>query len=167
MAGDTIARSTLALATSIANAHVSSRAHTVNLEIYLGVVCSLSMTGALSCDTGPACKLSADPAIIAKQALQRSAGLAGLGHLSGDDIADSDKFLKKVFMRQLDRAKAGKRKLTVAGQQLASGALCGAATVHFLPSDSKEWLAFLAVNYYWRHRCPWEHVKFQSLQGHH
>ena len=42
---------------------------------------------------------------------------AGLGHLSGNDIADSSKFLKKVFQRQLEEAETGKRKLTVAGQR--------------------------------------------------
>ncbi|CAL5229119.1 g12384 [Coccomyxa viridis] len=40
--------------------------------------------------------------------------LAGLGHLSGDDIADSKKFLQKVYKRQLTEAEAGKRKLIVA-----------------------------------------------------
>ena len=45
------------------------------------------------------------------------AGHAGLGHLSGDDIVDSRKFLRKVFRRQLEEAEAGKRKLTVAGEQ--------------------------------------------------
>ena len=42
---------------------------------------------------------------------------AGLGHLNGDDIADSRKFLRKVFRRQLEEAEAGKLRLTVAGLQ--------------------------------------------------
>ncbi len=46
-----------------------------------------------------------------------SAGHVGLGHLSGDDIVDSRKFLRKVFRRQLEEAEAGKRKLTVAGEE--------------------------------------------------
>ena len=39
-----------------------------------------------------------------------------MGHLSSDDIADSRKFLQKVYRHQLAEAEAGKRKLVVAGE---------------------------------------------------
>ena len=40
---------------------------------------------------------------------------AGLGHLSDDDIADSRKFLLKVYRQHIQAAEAGKRRLVVAG----------------------------------------------------
>lgn len=45
---------------------------------------------------------------------------AGLGHLNGDDIADSRKFLWKVYRQQLEAAEAGMRRLVAAGENAAA-----------------------------------------------
>ena len=66
--------------------------------------------------------------------------IAGLGHLSGDDIADSKKFLQKVYKRQLTEAEAGKRKLIVAGELDVSAAL-----VRCIGLALRAWVCYLCA----------------------
>ena len=46
--------------------------------------------------------------------------LGGYGHVSGADIEESDKFLKKAIATQLSEAKSGSRQLVALGESRAA-----------------------------------------------